>query len=242
LGELLEVVPVPVPLPSRLSALHVEKVRDLTRRLSEAASTSRSDPEMSSAAAAWASRLLDVPGSEPVTRAAQDVPRDEHRAVVVGETGRAALQAVVEEESATAYARLGCPEAADTPMAKARQLWTPTPADPYGDLDRPAACRELERGHLDAAEPFAVASMRRWEGDSPVSRTQSAIVLATVYVRAGEPRGLALAERVVTAAGKLTSVRARRRLEPLASALDTRPGADPRQLARTARQVATTVV
>jgi hypothetical protein len=41
-----------------------------------------------------------------------------------------------------------------------------TPAEPYGDLDRPAACLELERGRLDAAEPFVDASMRRWEGGS----------------------------------------------------------------------------
>jgi hypothetical protein len=38
------------------------------------------------------------------------------------------------------------------------------------------------------------------------------------------------------------SARARRRLEPLAAALDARPGADARQLARMARQVATTRV
>ncbi|MGH4013699.1 MAG: hypothetical protein ACRDSL_07145 [Pseudonocardiaceae bacterium] len=38
---------------------------------------------------------------------------------------------------------------------------------------------------------------------------------------------------------KLTSVRARTRLEPLAAALDTRPGSDARDLSRAARQVAT---
>jgi len=175
---------------------------------------------------------------------AADIPLDEQRAVVVGEVGRAAVQAVVLVAEATALSGLDYSEAAqsaDTAMVKARELWTPTPADPYGDLDRPAACLELERGHLDTAEPFAVASMRRWEGRSR-SRTQSAIVLAAIHVRAGEPRGLQLAHSAITAAAELTSVRARRRLEPLAAALAARRGADAEQLARMARQVATTRV
>ena len=87
-----------------------------------------------------------------------------------------------------------------------------------------------------------MASLRRWEGGSQVSRTQSAIVLATIHVRAGEPRGLQLAHSAVTAAGELTSVRTRRRLEPLAAALAARRGTDAEQLARMARQVATTKV
>jgi hypothetical protein len=86
-----------------------------------------------------------------------------------------------------------------------------------------------------------VASVRRWEGgSSEVSGTQSAIVLATVYVRAGEPRGLQLAHSAIVSASKLHSVRVRRRLEPLAAALETRRGADAEQLARTSRQMATT--
>jgi len=39
---------------------------------------------------------------------------------------------------------------------------------------------------------------------------------------------------------RLHSVRARERLEPLVAALEARPGGDPRELARTARQVAAT--
>jgi transcriptional regulator with XRE-family HTH domain len=50
LAELLEHLelpgPSPVPLPSRLSAAHVVKVRDLTRRLGEAGNTSVSAPEV----------------------------------------------------------------------------------------------------------------------------------------------------------------------------------------------------
>jgi len=319
LGHLAEVGdPAPVPLPSVLGHLHVEKVRDLTRRLDDAAHATGRDPEVSTAAAAMATRLLDVPGPEAVKRAlmvavaelhavagwagfhsglydramvhyahaltlateagdaycqalalnnaglatvehghpndglkllqcgavtALDIPADEQRAVVVGESGKAAMRAQALADSATALSRLEYPEAAraaDADLSKARELWTPTPADVYGDLDRPAACLELERGRLDVAEPFAVASMRRWEGGSPLSRTQSAIVLATIHVRAGERRGLQLAHSAVVGAARLSSVRVRRRLEPLVAALEDRPGGDAKQIARMARQVATT--
>ncbi len=112
----------------------------------------------------------------------------------------------------------------------------------YGDLDCPAACLELARGRLDAVEQLAVASVRRWEGGSRTSRTLSDVVLATIHVRAGEPDGLRMAHGAVAAASRLTPVQARTRLVPLATALEARSGADARQLARTARQVATTRV
>ncbi|MDQ3152607.1 MAG: helix-turn-helix domain-containing protein, partial [Actinomycetota bacterium] len=70
LGELFELpAPSPVPLPSQLSYVHVAKVRDLTRRLDEVAIMSGSEPEVSTAAAGWAMRLLDVSGASPVKRA-----------------------------------------------------------------------------------------------------------------------------------------------------------------------------
>ena len=53
------------------------------------------------------------------------IPPDEQRAVVVGESGRAAVQAVVLVDEATALSRLEYPEAAqaaDTALAKAREL------------------------------------------------------------------------------------------------------------------------
>ena len=59
-----------------------------------------------------------------------------------------------------------------------------------------------------------------------------------VYVKAGEQRGLQLAHTAITDVAKLTSVRARRQLLPLAESLDARPGADAKELARMARQVA----
>ena len=272
---------------------------------------------MSSAAAAWATRLLDVPGTEPVKQAlmtaaaelhieagwgafdaghygramwhyaraaelateandaycqalalnwaglatvehgqpndglkmlqyggvkSRRVPLDEQRAVVVGGSGRAAVQACALADEATALADLGEPDKADTALGKARELWQPTRGASGGELDRPAARLALDRGHLERAEQFASASVRRWEGAGQRGRTHSGVVLATVHVRAGEPRGLQLAHSAITAAGKLTSARVRRRLEPLVTALEARSGADAQQLARQARQVATTRV
>jgi len=61
--------PSPVALPSQLGAVHVAKVRDLTRRLGEAGNPSGSDPEVLSAAAAQMTRLLEVPGPDAVKKA-----------------------------------------------------------------------------------------------------------------------------------------------------------------------------
>ncbi|MGH4009070.1 MAG: helix-turn-helix domain-containing protein [Pseudonocardiaceae bacterium] len=314
LGELVGGLPgpAPVPLPSRIFEVHVAKVRDLTRRLVEAGRTFGSDPEVSSAAATWATRLLGVPGTEPVKRAlmvavaglhihagwaafdgclydramqhytsaldlateardaycqalalnfaglatgehghpndglkmlqyghvkAWDIPSDDQRT-----WSRAALEACGRADSATALARLGYWDAADAELATSRELWHPTRTDPGGDLDYVAARLQVTRGRLDAAEPFAAASVRRWEGGSQRARTQSGILLAVIHIRAGESDGLRLAHGAISRVTKLSSVRARRRLEPLVAALETRSGNDHRELAQMARQVATTRV
>ncbi|MGQ0775157.1 MAG: hypothetical protein ACT4NY_12180 [Pseudonocardiales bacterium] len=122
-----------------------------------------------------------------------DIPRDDQRAVVVGEIGRAAVKAGALEESAIALARMDDLAAAVTHLAMGRELWTPTRSDPFGDMDRPAARLELARGRLDAAEALATASMRRWEGGRQLSRTLTGTVLATIHVKAGERGGLQLA-------------------------------------------------
>jgi hypothetical protein len=57
-------------------------------------------------------------------------------------------------------------------------------------------------------------------------------------VQAGDSRGLQLAHTAITAATKLSSVRVRHRLLPLADELGTRRGSDYQELARMARWVA----
>ena len=167
------------------------------------------------------------------------IPADDQRAVVVGVSGREAVAAVVRVGSADAFVRLGEREAASTQLVAARQLWTPTRTDPYGDVDRPTARLEIERGRLDIAESLAAASVRRWDGVSQLGHTRSGILLATIHVKAGEPSGLSLAHRAITSVTKLTSMRARTWLEPLAAELQTRPGSDAQELARMTHQVAT---
>jgi len=169
---------------------------------------------------------------------AWDVPADDHRRVV-GEGSRVALEACAQADSATALARLGCWDAAYREVARSRELWQPTQTDPGGDLDRPAACLELDQGRLDAAESFAAASVRRWEnGRSQRDHTGAIILRATIHLRAGEPSGLQKAHGAITAVTKTSSARACTRLEPLITALEARRGSDARELARMARQVA----
>jgi len=151
---------------------------------------------------------------------------------------RAELEACTVMDSATALAMLGQHQQAHQHVAIARGLWTPSPSSRYGDMDRGPARLELQRGRLDLAEQFAAASVRRWDGLSERGRTRSGIILATIHVKAGEQRGLQLARDALTSASRLTSVRNRRTLLPLAEALDTRPGTDARDLARMARQIA----
>jgi hypothetical protein len=64
-----------------------------------------------------------------------------------------------------------------------------------------------------------------------------------VYVQAGEPRGLILAKHAIDTVTKTQSGTAREIwLEPLATALEARPGTDAKELARITRQVAATRV
>ncbi|MGH3913226.1 MAG: hypothetical protein ACRDTC_07435, partial [Pseudonocardiaceae bacterium] len=316
LGALLAELsgPAPLPLPAQLSGIQVAQVRDLTRRLGTG-DTGCADPQVCSAAAGWATELLEVPGPEPVRQTllvavaelhseagwaafdaglyrralyhyartlelaieagdaylqalalryaglagvehghsdeglkmlqcaqvtAWDIPSDDQRAVVVGVSGRTAAEACALEESAIALACLGDFPAAAGHLAKGRELWTPTPADPFGDMDRPAARLELARGRLDAAEALAAASLRRWPEGKRISRTLTGTVLATIHVKAGERNGLRLAHHTITMVAQLSSVRVRRQLVPLANALAARPGSDAAELTRMARQVAAT--
>jgi hypothetical protein len=163
---------------------------------------------------------------------AWQVPSDDRRGM--------AVQAWAQADSATALAALGKPEAAYRELAEARELWQPASTDPTGDLDGVAALLEVERGRLDIAEPLAASSVQRWEGLSRLGRTRSGVTLATIHVRSGESDGLQLSRIAIVAVSKLSSVRSRRRLEPLAAALEARPGSDTKELARMARQVAMT--
>jgi transcriptional regulator with XRE-family HTH domain len=311
LGELLD-LPALVsgaPLPSRIFAVHVEQIRDLTQFLTLTGKAHGPDPEFSSAAAASATRLLKVPGAEPIKQAlmaavaelhihagwaasdaglyhramlhyaralelatdARDAYLQAHALTLAGfatvEHGHPndglkmqqlaqikawsipsddprgiAVQAWAKADSATALAALGDNDAAYRELTTAREIWRPTRKDPTGDLDGVAALLELERGRLDVAEQFAASSVRRWDGLSRLGNTRSSVTLATIHVRAGEQDGLQMAHHAITATSKISSMRVRQRLLPLAADLDARRGSDYQELARMARQVAATRV
>jgi hypothetical protein len=61
--------PAPVLPPSRIFGVRVVKVRDLTQKLRDAGRAYGSDPQVSSATAAWATQWLESPGAEPVKQA-----------------------------------------------------------------------------------------------------------------------------------------------------------------------------
>jgi transcriptional regulator with XRE-family HTH domain len=151
---------------------------------------------------------------------------------------RKIVEASALADASTALAFVGQPQAADIALAKSRELWQPAGTEPWGDPDGAAARLEIERGRFDRAEPFAVASIRRWEGISQLRRTRSVVVLATVHVQTGEPNGLEMAHRAITDVTRLSSVQARSWLRPLAAALESRPSGDAKELARVTRRMA----
>jgi tetratricopeptide (TPR) repeat protein len=144
--------------------------------------------------------------------------------------------------SATAYAQLGRADQVQRHLAQAQDGWAPREAFEPAGADLVTAKVQLELGRLDAAQMFAASAVRTYDGDAHFrGRTSADLVLAEAYVRAGEPRGLTLAQQAITAASTLQSVAVRQdRLPPLAAALEARPGSDAHQLARTARHIAAT--
>ncbi|MGH3720891.1 MAG: hypothetical protein ACRDRI_18990, partial [Pseudonocardiaceae bacterium] len=142
--------------------------------------------------------------------------------------------------SATAYAVMGGIDEATRCLAEARDGWAPRDLFERAGGDFVAAGVQLDLGRLDAAEQLAVSAVRTYGENHRRDRTQAELLLAEVHVRAGEPRGLTLARDAIEGVSTLQSVAARRRLVPLATALEARPGTDHRELARTARQIAET--
>jgi transcriptional regulator with XRE-family HTH domain/tetratricopeptide (TPR) repeat protein len=139
--------------------------------------------------------------------------------------------------SALALANMGHPQATEQ-LAKVRDGWRPSSPFERADMDYQTALVYMELGDLDVAERF-VKAINGAGRHRPVG-TFAEILLATIHVRTGEPRGLQLAHNAITAATKLSSDRVRQRLLPLADELHARRGSDYQELARVARRVVTT--
>ncbi len=142
--------------------------------------------------------------------------------------------------SAVAYGQLGKSSQAQSCLAQAQDRWAPREAFEQAGAELATARTQLDLGRLDAAAPFATAAVRTYSG-SHRGRTVAELLLANLYVQAGEPSGMVLAQQAITAVSTLQSVAVRRDwLVPLATTLETRPGTDIKELARTARQIAAT--
>ena len=148
------------------------------------------------------------------------------------------IRARLDISSAAAYALLDYPEQARRALAAAQERWQPSDVYERADKDLNAARVQADLGHLDTAEPFAATAARTFGEANRRDGATAIVVLAELHVRTGEPCGLQLAHHAVTTVTKLNSVRACRQLEPLAVALEARRSSDARELARMARQVA----
>ena len=147
------------------------------------------------------------------------------------------LSAWLHAVSASALADMGHEQAADY-LAKARDGWQATEASERADQNYQSALVYTKLGRLDLAEQLA-ASINGAGRHRPVGAFAN-VLRATLHVQTGEPRGLLMAKSAIDAVAPLRSVLARERLQPLAVALETRPGSDAKELARQARQVVTT--
>jgi len=154
----------------------------------------------------------------------------------------APMTACLDSLQARALARMGLPGQAKSKLAAARDKWQAPDTFAQADADYRNADISLCLDQIDVAEQFAALSVRAWGNRDRRPAASARILLATVHVRAGEPRGTQLAHNAITAATKLSSDRVRKRLLPLADELDVRRGGDYQELARMARQVATTRV
>ncbi len=151
------------------------------------------------------------------------------------------LAAYLRVESACSLAQMGRTDLARSALAAGRGSWEPPNDFERANMNWLTSVVGVELRQLDAAESFASAAVHAWEGVPDRRQAVLAeITLATVHVRVGEPRGLELAHGAITSVSKLSSVRARQRLLPLAAALDARASNDARDMARMIRQLATT--
>jgi transcriptional regulator with XRE-family HTH domain len=149
------------------------------------------------------------------------------------------LTARLNRNSATAYALMDSPDHAMRHLDKAHEGYAPRNDFDRGGMDLAIAGVQLDLRRLDTAQQFAVSAVRAYGDVYGRMRTSAELLLAVVYVRSGEPRGLVLARQAIDAVSASQSAAVRRDwLPPLAAALEARPGSDARELARLARRVA----
>lgn len=128
-------------------------------------------------------------------------------------------------------------------LARARDGWSAPSLHSRADFDLTTAMVHLNLGKLDIAEPMVAASVRTFAAGSDRREGVLAdVMLARLHVISGEPDAARLAAQAVEGVIPTRSAVARAALEPLAGELERRPRSDLHDLARRARQVATSRV
>lgn len=169
-----------------------------------------------------------------------DAPRDDSRVP--------ALRSWLAVESALAQAQMSDTESTArrvrSDLARARDGYgPPSSSHARADMDLVTALVHLHLGAFDIAESMASVSVRTFaQGTDRREGILADITLARLHVQTGEPDGLRLAASAISAVAPLRSGIARAGLAPLAAELETKPRSDLRELARRARQVATSPV
>ncbi|MGH3978450.1 MAG: hypothetical protein ACRDRZ_05550 [Pseudonocardiaceae bacterium] len=144
-----------------------------------------------------------------------DAPRNDSRIAVVA--------AWLGAESALAFADMGYAEQARSELAKARDAWEPPASFEKSGMDELTARVNMALGRLDIAEQYAAVSVRTCGDGERRNGVLAGITHATVYVQAGEPRGLTMAKTAIDEVASLRSVRARKWwLVPLADCASSR--------------------
>ncbi len=168
-----------------------------------------------------------------------DAPREDPRV--------APLRSWLAIESALARSRMIAPgdDSATRPvlseLARARDSWAPASPHARADFDLVTALVYLHLGKVDAAEMMAAESVQAFAAGSDRREGVLAdVTLARLHVQTGQADAARLAADAVEAVIPTRSSIARAALQPLAVALEARPRSDLRELARRARQVAST--
>ncbi|MGH4012673.1 MAG: helix-turn-helix domain-containing protein [Pseudonocardiaceae bacterium] len=150
-------------------------------------------------------------------------------------SGDSDLMAWLHAVSAYSLAETGHPNASDR-LKMAQEGWQLSHAFERADQSYQTALVHAVLGHAETAELFA--STVNGAGRIRPVGVFASVLRATIHVQAGEPRGLPMAKTAIDAVAPLHSTRARERLHPLITALESRPGSDHRDLARAARTIA----